>query len=75
VSEAHDSGLSELIRDHSGRSGVPALIAVPFCAPAEPAVDTPREAIRTMFSSPIDVLVIERFVLAKDQWILGTHAS
>ena len=75
VSEAHDSGLVELIRDHSGRTGVPALIAVPFCAPSEPVVGTPREAIRTMFSSPIDVLVIERFVLAKDQWILGTHAS
>ncbi len=75
VCESDDGGLFELIRAHQARTGVPALIAVPFCAAVEPLVCSPRDAIRTMFSSAIDVLVIERFVLAKDQWILGTHAS
>ena len=68
-------GLCELIHAHCARTGVPALIAVPFCAPSEPVVGTPRDAIRTTFSSPIDVLVIERFVVAKDHWILGMQAS
>ena len=75
VCESEDGGMFELIRDHHARTGVPALIAVSFCAAVEPLVCSPRDAIRTMFSSAIDVLVIERFVLAKDQWILGTHAS
>ncbi len=75
VAESDESGLFELIRAHEARTGVPALIAVPFGAPPETVVRSPRDAIRTMFSSAVDVLVIERFVLAKDQWILGTHAS
>jgi carbamoyltransferase len=66
INECEDGHLFELIRDHQVRTGVPALVAVPFCAPAEPVVCTPRDAIRTMFSSPMDVLVIERFVVAKD---------
>jgi carbamoyltransferase len=71
VVESDDDGLFALIREHQARTGVPALIAVPFCASAEVVVGTPREAIRTMFSSSIDVLAIERFVVAKDHWILG----
>jgi carbamoyltransferase len=71
VGESDEEELFALLREHHARTGVPALIAVPFCAPGEPVVTTPREAIRTMFSSSIDVLVIERFVVAKDYWILG----
>jgi len=66
-----DTLLGEMLRRHQARTRVPALIAVPFTAPGEPMVRTPREAIRTMFSSAIDVLVIERFVIAKDYWLLG----
>jgi carbamoyltransferase len=71
VAELDEEGLFALLREHQARTGVPALIAVPFCAPREAVVTTPREAIRTTFSSSIDVLVIERFVVAKDHWILG----
>ena len=73
ITESDDRQLAELVRVHSTRTGVPALIAVPFCGPSEPVVCSPREAIRTMFSSPVDVLVIERFAIAKDYWLLGMH--
>ena len=71
IAESDESQLLDVIRDHQARTGVPALIAVPFCAPSEPVVRSPRDAIRAMFSSSVDVMVIERFVIAKDQWILG----
>jgi carbamoyltransferase len=71
ISESDDVRLHELVRGHRARTGVPALIAVPLGAPSEPVACTPRDAIRTTFSSAIDVLVIERFVLAKDHWLLG----
>ena len=73
ITESGDRQLVELVRGHSARTGVPALIAVPFSGPSEPVVCSPREAIRTMFSSPVDVLVIERFAVAKDHWLLGMH--
>lgn len=75
INDGEDGHLFELIRDYHVRTGVPALVAVPFCAPTEPVVCTPRDAIRTMFSSPMDVLVIERFVVAKDHWVLRMQAS
>ena len=70
-----ESQLLGLIRVHQARTGVPALVAVPFSGPAEPIVSSPRDAIRTTFSSPVDVLVIERFAIAKDHWLLGAQAS
>ena len=36
----------------------------------EPTACSPRDAIRTTFSSPVDALVIERFLLMKDYWLL-----
>ena len=74
ISESDGTRLYELVREHRARTGVPALIAVPLGGPSEP-VCTPRDAIRTTFSSAIDVLVIERFVLAKDHWLLGLPAK
>jgi carbamoyltransferase len=75
IGASDDSQLLELIRAHQARTEVPALVAVPFCGPSEPVVASPRDAIRTMFSSPIDVLIIERFALAKDHWLLGAQTS
>lgn len=73
ITESDDRRLFELIGEHRSRTGVPALIAVPFCASSQAVVCSPLDAIGTMFSSPVDVLVIERFALAKDYWLLGAH--
>ena len=74
MGESDGGQLFGLIRDHRARTGVPALVAVPFSGPSEPVVSSPRDAIRTTFSSPVDVLVIERFAIAKDHWLLGAQA-
>jgi predicted NodU family carbamoyl transferase len=67
--------LTTLLDIHRQRTGVPGLINFPFCAANEPAVCTPRDAVRTVFSSAIDALVIGRFLLMKDYWLLRSGAD
>lgn len=62
--------LCELLERHLERTGVPALIEVPLAGPGEPVACTPRDAVRTVYSSAIDALVIGRFLLMKDYWLL-----
>jgi carbamoyltransferase len=59
-----------LLELHRERSGVPGLINTPLCGMNEPTACTPRDAVRTVFSSAIDALVIGRFLLMKDYWLL-----
>ena len=68
--EPGTSRLAELLAAHEAESGVPALIHVDLRGLGEPTACSPRDAIRTTFSSPVDALVIERFLLMKDYWLL-----
>ena len=54
---------------------VPALIETNLCGPGEPIACTPRDAVRTVYSSAIDALVIGRFVLMKDYWLLRSDVG
>jgi carbamoyltransferase len=62
--------LAALLAVHETLCGVPALVHVDLRGLAEPTACSPRDAIRTTFSSPVDALVIERFLLMKDYWLL-----
>lgn len=62
--------LFALLELHRERSGVPGLINTSLAGADEPCACTPRDAVRVMFSSAIDVLVIGRFLLMKDHWLL-----
>jgi len=67
--------LGQLLENHYRRTGVPALIETNLCGPGEPVACTPRDAVKTMYSSPIDALIIGRFVLMKDYWLLRTNVD
>jgi carbamoyltransferase len=67
--------LCELLECHYQRTQVPALIETNLCGPGEPLACTPRDAVRTVYSSAIDVLVIGRFVLMKDHWLLRSDVG
>jgi carbamoyltransferase len=73
--EPGSSPLAELLALHETTSGVPALLQVDLRGIGEPTACSPRDAIRTTFSSPVDVLVIERFLLMKDFWLLRSTAD
>jgi carbamoyltransferase len=62
--------LCELLDIHFDRTRVPALINLNLSGPGEPTACTPRDAVRTVFSTATDALVIGRFLLMKDYWQL-----
>ncbi|HEX3702170.1 MAG TPA: carbamoyltransferase C-terminal domain-containing protein [Vicinamibacterales bacterium] len=75
VVTAEQSPITTRLLEYHERTGVPGLINTPLCGPNEPAACTPRDAIRTVFSSAIDALVVGRFLLMKDYWLLRSSAE
>jgi len=67
--------LGDLLETHYRRTGVPALIETNLNGPGEPTACTPRDAVKTVYSSAIDALVIGRFLLMKDYWLLKSHVD
>jgi carbamoyltransferase len=75
VRPAPTSRLSDLLELHHSATGTPGLIEVNLAGPGEPVACTPRDAVRTVYSSAIDALVIGGFLLMKDYWLLRTKDS
>ena len=63
----------DLLERHHAATGTPGLIEISLSGPGEPIACTPRDAVRTMYSSAIDALVIGRFLLMKDYWLLRSQ--
>jgi len=63
----------DLLDAHYAATGTPGLIEANLAGPGEPAACTPRDAVRTVYSSAIDALVIGRFLLMKDYWLLRSQ--
>ena len=55
----------DLLRAFKARTGVPVLVNTSFNTRGEPIVCTPRDAVESYFTSPLDALVIGRFCLEK----------
>jgi carbamoyltransferase len=75
ITPAQAPELCKLLESHQERTGVPGLIETNLAGPGEPIACTPRDAVRTVYSSAIDALVIGRFVLMKDHWLLRSHGD
>jgi carbamoyltransferase len=54
-----------LIHEFGDRTGVPVVMNTSFNLRGEPIVSTPTDAVRTFFSSGMDVMVIGNFVVEK----------
>lgn len=55
----------DLIRRFGDKTGVPVVVNTSFNLKGEPVVNSPRDAIRTFFSSGLDTLVMGNFVVDK----------
>jgi carbamoyltransferase len=55
----------DLLRAFERRTGVPVLINTSFNTRSEPIVCTPRDAVESFYTSPLDALVIGSFLLEK----------
>lgn len=66
VSRKVNATLWRIIEAFRQRTGVPAVINTSFNVMGEPIVNSPQEALRCFYSTGIDVLVLENYVLSKD---------
>ena len=55
----------DLLRAFERRTGVPVLVNTSFNTRGEPIVCTPRDAVESFWTSPLDALVIGSFLLEK----------
>lgn len=55
----------ELLRAFAARTGVPVLVNTSFNTRGEPIVCTPRQALESFWTSPLDALVIGSFLVEK----------
>ena len=62
--------LGQLLLLHRQRTGVPGLANLPLRAADDAAALFPRDAVRAAFASSADALVIHRFVVMKDYWLM-----
>jgi carbamoyltransferase len=70
IDPASSVAIGDLCDAWQARTGRPALVAVDFTVDGECRVADPRAAVRAFFSSAIDALVIGRFLLMKDYWLM-----
>jgi carbamoyltransferase len=74
VTSAQAPQFCDLLEVHFKSTAVPALIETNLGEPG-PVVCTPRDAIRVVYSSAIDAIVMGRFLLMKDHWLLRSNAG
>lgn len=55
----------DLLRAFQRRTGVPVLVNTSFNTRGEPIVCSPRDAVESFWTSPLDALVIGSFLLEK----------
>jgi carbamoyltransferase len=65
LNRAQNPACYDLLKAFFARTGVPVLVNTSFNTRGEPIVCTPRDAIESFWTSPLDVLVIGSFVLEK----------
>ena len=66
VSKKTNPKFHKLISEFYKLSGIPVLINTSFNDEGQPIVNTPKEAIKTFFSTGIDVLALGNFIIKKE---------
>jgi carbamoyltransferase len=65
INRGQNAAYYDLIRAFYRRTGVPVLVNTSFNTRGEPVVCSPRDAIESFWTSPLDALVIGSFLLEK----------
>lgn len=66
INEIQNPAYYNLIKAFYERTGVPILVNTSFNTRGEPVVCTPRDAVESFWTSPLDALVIGSFMLQKN---------
>jgi carbamoyltransferase len=65
INRGQNPAYYDLLRAFQRRTGVPVLVNTSFNTRGEPIVCTPRDAVESFWTSPLDALVIGPFLLEK----------
>lgn len=65
INRRQNSAYYDLLKAFERRTGVPVLVNTSFNTRGEPIVCSPRDAVESFWTSPLDALVIGPFVLEK----------
>lgn len=65
VARCDDPELWQVLRHFQRHTGLPILLNTSFNLRGEPIVDSPKDAVRTFYTSGIDVLMLECFEVTK----------
>lgn len=68
VNRAQNPALHALLQAFKALTGVPVLVNTSFNTRGEPIVCTPRDALESFCTTPLDALVIGPFILDKAEW-------
>jgi carbamoyltransferase len=74
INRAQNAPYYDLLRAFGERTGVPILVNTSFNTRGKPIVLTPRDALETFWTSPLDALVIGPFILEKTRATGGGRA-
>lgn len=67
INRSQNPAYYDLLQAFKQRTGVPVLVNTSFNTRGEPIVCTPRDAVESFWTSPLDALVIGSFVLEKPE--------
>lgn len=67
INRSQNAAYYDLLRAFHTRTGVPVLVNTSFNTRGEPIVCTPRDAVESFWTSPLDALVIGSFLLEKPE--------
>ncbi len=65
INRSQNPAYYDLLAAFERRTGVPVLVNTSFNTRSEPIVCTPRDAVESFWTSPLDALVIGSFLLEK----------
>jgi carbamoyltransferase len=64
-SVTRDQSYYDLIKSFAAKTGVPAVLNTSFNLKGEPIVNSPFDAIRTFYTSRLDALILDRYLITK----------
>jgi carbamoyltransferase len=65
INRSQNAAYYDLLKAFQKRTGVPVLVNTSFNTRGEPIVCTPRDAVESFWTSPLDALVIGPFLVEK----------
>ena len=68
VSQKYNKKYYDLIKAFYKLTGVPMILNTSFNIKGEPIVCSPIDALKTFFSTALDILVINNYVIKKNKW-------